>query len=707
MPDMSHPTRFDLLAGPVGLSLGVAPDGRLHQLGFGAVEALPPAELPFPILMYPLALPTHGEEALREPALRITHGDGVLGTRLVFRSTEEHAAPSGGGVIRTIDLVDRVAPTVVRLGYRTWPANGVIESWVEVVNEGDAPLVVHEASAVTLAFGGTDPHVTHWGGGWAAEWQETTEPIRPGVKTVRSWGGSRPSLTLPPVVLVAPDGRATETEGTVIACTLVWGGDTRFDLEHALHRQLRLLAGHQHRAAERHLAPGESFETPHALLTWSGAGIGPTSRAFHDLARTELVRDGERTRATVVNTWEAVGFSLDTDRLIAQVDRAADLGAELFLLDDGWFGSEFPREDDTVGLGDWDVDVRKFPDGLQPTIDRTLERGLRFGLWVEPEMVNPVSVLYREHPDWVVAEPDRERREFRQQLILDLCRPEVRAFVVDTIDRVLTEHPGISYLKWDANRDLFETWTAALPADRQSHAPVDLARATWSVMEEVARRHPDVELMLCASGGGRSDLGTLAWFHEVWTSDDTDPVDRIRIQWGASHLLPASVIAAHVTRWGAKPVDFGCAVAMAGRFGFDLDLTGLSDDEWRACQQATASTHALRDLVQHGDLHRLVSPLGNDRAAVAYLAPAAGAGTVDRAVVFAWVFPEGQVAGERHEAPPTDGVTLPEALRGGDWEVVDHTPGRAEGAPTPTLDGDVLPWPQGSYGATVVELRRR
>ena len=364
----------------------------------------------------------------------------------------------------------------------------------------------------------------------------------------------------------------------------------------------------------------------------------------------------------------------------------------LFLLDDGWFGTEFPRDDDTQGLGDWAVDRRKFPDGLGPIIDHTLGRGLRFGLWVEPEMVNPRSVRYRDHPEWVVAAPGRDRREFRQQLVLDLCRPDVRAFVVEVIDGVLADHPGISYLKWDANRDVFDL----------THQAADRVHATWEVMAEVARRHPDVELMLCASGGGRSDLATLRWFHEVWTSDNTDPVDRLRIQWGAPHLPLPSAMAAHVTRWGGRPVAFGCAVAMAGRFGFDLDLTALTDDERTTCRRAVEGYAAIRDLVQHGDLYRLVSPIGSDRSALAYVDP-----TGERAVLFAWVIPPDLVAGEPQATPPPDAVPLPEPLRGRRWEVVDHTPGRSPAADAPQVAEDHVPWPTSAFAAYVLELKVR
>ncbi|MBA3282319.1 MAG: alpha-galactosidase [Acidimicrobiia bacterium] len=664
-------------AGRSGLVLAVGDDGRLHQVGFGVGAAGQRPELP--VALYPLAYPTFGEEVLREPALRVTHVDGVTSTRLRFESTDvsEHRH----GVVHRVDLVDRAAPLAVTICYRTWPAYDVLEQWVEVTNEASGPVTVQRAAATAPAMAGTAPQLTHWGGGWAGEWTETTEALTPGTKTVASAGGVRSSLYRAPIVLFAPDGVATETDGAVAACTVAWGGDIRFDAEVALHGQVRLLAGYQSRGADRILEPGERFTSPSAYWTWSDGGVGPTSRALHRFVREQVARDGTDTRATVVNTWEAMYFDLDPRGLTAQIDRAADIGGELFLLDDGWFGTAHPRDDDTTGLGDWEVDRVKLPDGLQPIIDRTLERGLRFGLWVEPEMVNPASALYAAHPDWVVAEPGREAREERNQLVLDLCRSEVRAFVVDVIDRVLGDHPGISYLKWDANRDLTEPGSVTLAPDRQSHLAVDRVLATWEVMDAVARRHPDVELMLCASGGGRSDLGTLRRFHELWTSDNTDPVDRVRIQWGASHLLPASVLAAHVTRWGGRPFEFACAVAMSGRFGFDVDLRTLTDEEVSTGHAAAATYRQIRDLVQHGDLYRLVSPVASDRAALAYVAPGG-----DRAVVFAYVLPDGA------PDPPIRGpagapIKLPWLDPGTRYEVRDVTPGPSPVDPTESAGG--------------------
>jgi alpha-galactosidase len=688
-------------AGRTGLVWAVADDGRLHQIGFGAGGAGPRPELP--VGLYPLAHPTFGEEPLREPALRITHADGATSTRLaVVEVADPVPAPRGGGLEHRVVLADRVAPVRVTLVVRTWPEHDLLEQWTEVENQGPGSITLHQVCGSAPAFAGANPHLTHWGGGWAGEWTETTERLTAGTKTVASAGGVRPSLYRPPVVLLAPGGPVTETEGTVGAATVVWGGDVRFDAEVFLHGLGRLLAGHQHRGSERRLDAGDRFESPHVLWTWSDEGVGATSRALHRFVREQVVRDGDRLRATVVNTWEAVGFALDPEGLGAQVDRASGIGGELFLLDDGWFGDAHPRDDDTTGLGDWVVDRRKLPDGLQPVIDHTLAAGLRFGLWVEPEMVNPRSALYEAHPDWVIAEPGRDRREERQQLVLDLCRPEVRAFVVDTIDRILSDHSGITYLKWDANRDITEPGSTVLPADRQTHLPLDRVSATWDVMAEVARRHPDLELMLCASGGGRSDLGTLRWFHELWTSDNTDPVDRVRIQWGASHLLPASVLAAHVTRWGQRPLAFAAAVALSGRFGFDLDLRGLTDDELATCRRAGAAAARIRPTVQHGDLHRLVSPVGSDRAALAYVHDA------DRtAVVFAYRLPgPAGEAGSGAGDPPIDAAAfLPSTARSGTLTAVDLTPDD-DPRPSELGPGGTVPWPEGPVpAARVVELR--
>ncbi len=420
-----------------------------------------------------------------------------------------------------------------------------------------------------------------------------------------------------------------ESAGTVLAGALAWGGNIRFAFERTTAPALRVWCGHNPASSEYVLDPDATFATPEQIWMWSTEGVGPLTRRFHRWVRAHAVRDGDKLRPIVVNNWEATSFSFDTDRLLGLIDHTADLGAELFLLDDGWFGKGHPRDDDTAGLGDWEVDEAKLPGGLGPVIARADARGVRFGLWVEPEMVNPDSTLYDEHPDWVVGQPARRPRRWRHQLVLDVLQPDVAEFVCGVVDRVLAENPGISYLKWDANRPLTDPGSPTLATDRQANYWVDHARATWRLMETVAERHPEQTLMLCASGGGRVDLGSLRWFHEVWLSDNTDPVDRVRMQWAASHFLPANVVGAHVTREGDRPVAFGCAVAMSARFGFDIDFAGMTDDELAVCRRAVALYRDVRPLVQQGDLWRLVPP--DERAALSYVS-ADG----DRAVIFAF-----------------------------------------------------------------------
>ncbi|MBS1849054.1 MAG: alpha-galactosidase, partial [Actinobacteria bacterium] len=344
------------------------------------------------------------------------------------------------------------------------------------------------------------------------------------------------------------------------------------------------------------------------------------------------------------------GFDFDAKRLERFCAETAQVAGEVFLLDDGWFADAYPRNDDNAGLGDWEPNRAKLPDGLSGVGRDAAAAGVRFGIWVEPEMVNPESRLYHDHPDWVVAEVGRERRTERNQLQLDLCRPEVADHVVDVLDGVLEPDNGVSYVKWDANRMVTEPGSGALPADRQGNWPVDVVRATWAAMDRVVAAHPSTQLMLCASGGGRIDPGTLSRFHEVWLSDNTDPVDRVRMQWHAATFIPTEALAAHVTRWGDRPVAFACAVAMSARFGFDVNRDALSDEDWDVCRRASAQYRLIRPLVQHGNLIRLVSPEYGSSAALAFV----DTDGLD-AVVFAYRLPTRETDVE----PMPDHITIP------------------------------------------------
>ena len=667
---------LDIAAGPTTLRLLVDRKARLRQAGFGPGATAEPLDPSVPTGLYPLAFPAFDEDPRRAPALRITHADGTTTTRLHVDDVER-VGHGDGRAEHTIHLVDEVQALSVALRFRTHDDEGVVEQWVEVTNRQHGPIRLHEVAAASPSFLAGDTWVTHFTGDWAAEWTPTTEAVARGTKVLETRGGIRPHLQVSPYFLLDPDGVSTESTGTVLAGALAWGGDLRFAFERTATRQLRVLVGHNFAQGDHTLDPDRTYRSPAMVWAWSDEGRGELTRRLHRWVRRHVLRDGERHRPIVANNWEATSFDFDEARLVGLMDAAAGVGAELFLLDDGWFGDELPRDDDTSSLGDWVSDPRKLPGGLEPLTRAAEERGMRFGLWIEPEMANPRSTLLTEHPEWVVGQPGRRAREERQQLVLDILRPEVQQFVLDTFASILDAHPGITHLKWDANRGITEPGSPALPSDRQGDLWVDSQQARWDVMAQIADRWPDVELMLCASGGGRSDLGTLRWFHDLWLSDNTDPVTRVRMQWAATHGLPAVAVGAHVTRWGDRPLPFASMVAMSARFGFDLDLAALDEGDLAVCRRAVELYKEVRPLVQQGDVWRLVSPLEHGAAALAYTSPNDG-----RSVVFCYQLDEGTVPSR---------LLLPHLDAGTAYRLVRDDLG---GTPTETEHtGADAPWP--------------
>lgn len=703
--------------GTAGVAWLVDDDGRLRQLAAGPAWATATADLP--AMLYPQAYPTIGDgDPFRATPLVVTHANGMLTTRLRVVNVDE--ADGHLDVVCRDELLVLTVTNHVRAHHDC----DVVEQWVTIEHDEPGPITIADVDALCLQLmAAPDAEVCQFGGsGWADEWAWTTERLTPGTKLFDSYGGVQPHLQRSPVLLISPDGRSAETDvdlgveldvevaGTVLGLSIAWGGNTRFALDvrplaGQESRSLRVRAGANSFAAPYVLDPGAVFRTPSVLWTWSTEGRGAVSDRFHRYTRAHALRDPGRTRAIVSNNWEATFFDFDEDRLRGLIERAAAVGAELFLLDDGWFGDRYPRDHDGQGLGDWMVDERKLPNGLAAVSAATIDAGLRFGIWVEPEMVNERSELYETHPEWVLRDA-RTPLEHRQQLLLDPLQPDVAAFIDGVVADAIAAGPGTSYVKWDANRPITDSGSSTLPADRQANVWTDLVWATWARMAAVAEAHPDVDLMLCASGGGRVDHGSLRWFHEFWTSDNTDPVTRVAMQWACSHFFPASAMAAHVTRWGERPMAFACAVALWGRFGIDLDLTALSDDDLAVVERAVVVAKRIRDVVQHGRLHRLVSPVDGPhagrRAAVSYVSA-----DRSRAVVLAYELE----AGEREAAPDLllrgldpeatyDLVALP--LTGDAASDVD-----VAGA-TGVRDGDALPWPLTEpLTASVLELTRR
>jgi alpha-galactosidase len=636
------------------LVLQVGEDGRLSQLHYGAVAAeLPlhyssgtaePALPKKPLDFYPAA----GDGWVLEPALRVTHADGNTSTDLTFDGKSVTELDENVTLTRIV-LVDPAYPLTVTLNFKAYQAEDVIEHWTEIEHREPEAVTLHNfASSAPLLDSGSY-WLTQFHGEWADEANVCEEKLNFGIKVLDSKLGSRAHEYRNPSFFLAKGGPALENSGEVIAGTLAWSGSFQFAFEVDYTGRLRALCGMNPYASQYRLEPAETFATPAMLWSWSGNGKGEVSRHLHRWARKYGVRDGSTLRDILLNNWEATYFDFDEKKLVSLFDGAKALGMDLFLLDDGWFGNAHARNDDTTGLGDWDVNVKKLPQGISYLASEAEKRGLRFGIWVEPEMVNPVSELFEKHPDWVVQQPKRDLKLVRHQLVLDLTRPEVREFSFSILDDLLTQNPGISYVKWDCNRIVNQPGSTYLKPEEQTHLWIEYTRALYDIMERITRKHPNVQWMLCAGGGGRVDYGSLRFGHEFWPSDNTNPDKRIFIQWGHSQFFPAISICSHVTRSGDKPLKFAFDVAMSGRLGMDIDVERLTDDEKKFTASAIATYKTIRDVVQLGDLYRLESPYEGDRTSLLYV-------TEDRRRAVLFVYQTKDSEGRTHGAITLQGL---------------------------------------------------
>ena len=612
IPTMTHdPRQIWVSTAHSALVLMPAEDHQLRQMRYGALETSAADD---GMECYP----TFGDGNVQEPALRVTHADGNTSTDLQFVGSETTRIDSNVTQTR-IDLKDPAYPLFVSLFYKSYAREDIIEAWTEVhhAEHGDVTLYNFASSAPVFAPG--DYWLTQFHGDWANEMNMSETKLDYGVKILDSKLGMRTELWRNPSFLLSSGGPAREDSGEIVGGALAWSGNFQFAFDIGADNRLRALCGMNPYASQYRLKPNTPFTTPSMIWGWSGEGKGRLSRNFHRWARAYGVRDGDKPRPTLLNNWEATYFDFDEPKLISLIDGAKALGMDLFLLDDGWFGNKYPRKDDTQGLGDWDVTHTKLPHGISYLADHAKAVGIRFGIWVEPEMVNPKSELYEKHPDWVIRQPKRELKFERHQLTLDLTRPAVREFMFHMVDDLLTKNPGVSYIKWDCNRGVSQPGSPYLPADEQSHLWIEYVRSLYNVFDRLRARHPEVEIMMCSSGGGRADYGALRYGHEFWPSDNTNPDSRVLIQWGYSQLYPAIAEACHVTTAGTAPLKFAFDVAMSGRLGMDVDLDKLSPEDRRFAAAAVQTYDSIRDLVQQGDLYRLQSPLEGTRSTLMYV----------------------------------------------------------------------------------------
>ena len=610
---------FTVTSGELKLSFMVGSDDRLYQLGFGdaATEVTPPAKMPSRESEF---FPPYGNGVLTEPALQATHADGNTSTELhyVGHRTEE----LGGGLSQTvISLKDPAYPFSVDIYIKCYPENSLMEMWNTVTHNEKGKVVLHRFASASPVVKAKEYWLTQFMGNYKREATLSEERLTEGIKVLDSKLGVRAHQMRIPSFMLALNAPADENKGEVLAASLRWSGSFQFAFDVDWNKNLRLLTGMNPLGSQYYLERGGTFTTPAILYAYSKQGKGEASRRYHRWAMKHAIRDAQKDRPVLLNNWEATHCDFNEERLTELFNGARQTGAELFLLDDGWFGNGiYSRDDDKHGLGDWEPSTKKLPRGLSYIAKEALKRKVGFGIWLEPEMVNPQSELYQKHPDWIITQPKREPILGRHQEILDLTRPEVQAYEWDIIDKTLRPNPDITYVKWDCNRYVTQPGSSYLQPAEQSHLWIDYNWALYRLMNRFATEFPNVMAMLCAGGSGRVDYGALPYFHSFWPSDNTDPLGRIKIQWGFSHFFPASTISAHVTRMGKRHLKLAIDVALSGAFGVDLALDKATAEERAQIAEAVKLyKSSIRPLVMQGDLYRLVSPYEQPLASLSYV----------------------------------------------------------------------------------------
>jgi len=578
----------------------------------------------------PQEYPSFGSSDFRMPAFEAAFPDGSTVTNALYVSHEiRRGKPKLEGLPATyveeddeaetleLTLRDALTGLTIALTYTVFERFDAIARSARLVNGGTAPIELRRALSMSLDFVHDRFDLLHLSGAWTRERYVHRRRLEPGLQAVESRRGASSHAQNPFVALLSED--AGEDHGDVYGVSLVYSGSFTAGVEVDQYRSARLFMGINPFDFGWRLEPGESFQTPEAVLVYSAEGLGGMSRAYHDLYRSRLCRGAFRDepRPILINNWEATYFNFNAEKIEAIARDGKELGLELFVLDDGWFGK---RDDDTTSLGDWFVDRNKLPNGLDDLANRVRALGLQFGLWFEPEMVSPESELYRAHPDWCLHVPDRRRTTARRQLVLDFSRADVREYIVKTISDILASAP-ITYVKWDMNRNMTEVWSALLPPERQRETAHRYMLGLYEVLERITTAFPHVLFESCSGGGGRFDPGMLYYMPQTWTSDNSDAISRLKIQYGTSLVYPISTMGAHVSAVPNHQVGRMTSletrgnVALSGNFGYELDLTTFTEEEKTAVKSQVALYKEVRHLVQFGDFYRLRSPFeGNETA---------------------------------------------------------------------------------------------
>lgn len=575
------------------------------------------------------AYSTSGMDNRFNAALRVTHADGNPSLNLEYVDHQAKKVSDDIGLTQ-ITLKDPKYPFEVNLFYKTFYDEDVIKTWSVIRQEEKAPVVLHEFASANLYLNAKDYWLTQFHGDWAKEMQMQEMKLTSGIKMIDSKLGTRVTKYQNPGFMISPGRPSLENSGEVLAGTLAWSGNFRLSFEIDNKNKLHIISGINPFASDYPLKPGTNFKTPAFIFTYSTKGKGQATRNIDRWARRYGILDGTKPRLTLLNNWETTYFDFNEEKLVHLFDQAKEIDVDMFLLDDGWFGNKYPRNNDRAGLGDWQANKKKLPHGIGYLVKEAGGRGLKFGIWIEPEMVNPKSELYESHEDWIIKLPNRPENYHRNQLVLDLTNPEVQNFVYNVIDNLMTRYPGIAYFKWDCNR-IFSNEYSPYLGENQSKIYVDYVHGLYDVMKRVREKYPHLPMMLCSGGGGRVDYGALKYFTEFWPSDNTNPMDRIFIQWGYSYFYPAIATCNHVTESGDYSLKFKIDVAMMGKMGFDMQFDKLKDSELKFIQNAVKTYDTIKEVVWFGDIYRLLSPYEGNRMALMYVSE-----DKERAVVFTY-----------------------------------------------------------------------
>ena len=571
--------------------------------------------------------PCYGVIGTEEAAFAAVQADGNRTVQLRIESAE--TTPWDGGNQLCVTCKDGFYPLTVKIYFKTFKDQDMIETWTETINEGKKPVTLTRFDSGHLPIRVDDVWISTLYGTWANEGRVNTEPLTRGWKVIRNIDGTRNSHTSHGEVMISLDGKPRENAGRVIGAALCWGGNYELRFQTNDSDYHHFFAGILPEHDNVVLAKGKSFATPHLALSFSNQGLSGVSRNFHRWGRKYMLRHGDQERRILLNSWEGVYFDINEDGMKQMMDDIASMGGELFVMDDGWFGDKYPRNNDHTSLGDWTTDTRKLPNGVPGLVKAATERGIKFGIWVEPEMTNTVSELYEAHPDWIIKAANRDIVKGRggTQVVLDMSKKEVQDFAFSVIDNVMKESPDIAYIKWDANAPI-----------SMDFSNIAYWQGFYAMVERVREAYPDLTIQDCASGGGRANWGVLPWFDEFWVSDNTDALQRVYMQWGTSYFFPAIAMASHIsatpnhTVFRTTSLKYRIDVAMSGRLGMEIQPKNMTEQEKDICRKAIADYKRIRPIVQFGDIYRLVSPYDNRGfASLMYVAE-----NKDKAVAYWW-----------------------------------------------------------------------